>query len=284
MDRTAVILAVCLLAAGLTGCLGDADDAAGSPPSENGDRTDGAAPDEVRTLATSPGTVSVLGLAIYEGIDPASVAPYVPGEMTPTDCIDPATPDRVDVIVIVGQRSYPEVPGDAVASVQLIGCAERPEGLAREDANEPPWVGLTGWLDGDAHAAFLSRMGFPTQQATVTFEAQAEGYSVAAERNGSTLLEGQFARSPVGVPAFDETRCEPVPMDGRSIVEARNGSLVALDWNKTEAICPAQASLTWPEDSPVADLLGPAHAPDIAVDVDVEEARYWWRSLPAAGG
>lgn len=279
MARASAVLVLVLLlgAVPLAGCLGDEGAPAGGsqPPSPQ--------PDEGQAVVTSPGNVSRLGLAVFEGIEPATVEPYIPAGMTPTDCIPPAVPDRVDVTVIVAERSYQAVPGEDVAQLALIGCAERPEGLAREDANEPPWVGLTGWLDGDAHARFLAGMGFPVQRATIAFEESPQGYSVAAERNGTTLLQGTFVRSPVGVPAFNETRCEPVRMDGRSIVEGTNGSLLALDWNKTEAVCPAEARLSWPEGSPVAELLGPAHAPDVTAVVDVEQARYWWRRLPSPG-
>lgn len=267
-----------LLAAVLAGCLTGEDTASPDADEPASDEADEA--DEVRTLATSKGQVSYLGLAVYEGIDVETVEPYVPGDMTPVGCFEPDAPDTVDVTLLLGQRAYESVPGEDVGAVNLIGCAERPEGLAREDANEPPWVGLTGWLDGDAHARFLAALGLPDQRANISFEDQPQGFTVSAETDGTTLLEGSLASSPAGVPAFPETSCEPVPMDGRSIFEAENGSLVALDWNKSEAICPAQASLTWPDDSPVAEILGPAHAPDIVAHVDVEEARYWWRALP----
>lgn len=54
---------------------------------------------------------------------------------------------------------------------------------------------------------------------------------------------------------------------------------MSLGWNKTEAACPAEAAITWPAESPLADVLGPARAPSYAIDSQVEDARYWYRAL-----
>lgn len=54
---------------------------------------------------------------------------------------------------------------------------------------------------------------------------------------------------------------------------------MSLGWNKTEAACPAEAAITWPAESPLADVLGPVRAPSYAIDSQVEDARYWYRAL-----
>lgn len=285
MQHTRLALALMVLVPALAGCIGGADEPASSGPTDGPESKAPQASGGVRTLATATGTVDHLGLAVYDGIDPADVEPLVPGNMTPVPCFQPNTRGTIDVTLVVGQRSYEGVPdgGEPVPQVGLIGCAERPEGLARDAANEVAWVDLLGWVDNDAFAGFLSSIGFPNTQADITFQQTPRGYSVNAEKDGTDLLEAAFVTSPVGVPEAPFYRCEPGTQNGRSIGEAPNGSLIALDWNKTEAICPADAAITWSSDSPLADVLGEARPPSVVVDTRVEEARYWWRTLPEPG-
>lgn len=285
MRPIALALSACLIAGGLTGCVGDDGAPTESPPVEDPAAAPSSDPQDVRTLATANGTVEHLGLAVYDGVDPDRVEPLVPGNMTPVACFQPDAPDTVDVTLIAGQRSYEGVPdgGEPVAELALVGCAERTEGLARDAANEVAWVGLLGWTDNQAYTSFLGSIGFPTASADIEFEEHPSGYTVSAEANGTWIVEARFLTSPVGIPGASFYSCEPGTQNGRSIVEAPDGSLVAFDWNKTEAICPAQAEITWPWSSPLADVLGPAHPHDVVVDTRVEEARYWWRDLPPVG-
>lgn len=285
MRAIVLTLSVCLIAGSLTGCIGDDGDTSGDTPTEK-PAAPASSDQSVRTLATANGSVEYLGLAVYDGIDPERVEPLVPGNMTPVACFMPNQPGTVDVTLIVVQRTYDGVPdgGEPAPEVALIGCAERPAGLEREAANEVAWVGLMGWADNEAYTSFLGSIGFPTASADISFQGQPRGYSVNAEANGTGIVEALFVTSPVGVPDAPFYTCEPGTQNGRSIVEAPDGSLVALDWNKTEAICPADAEITWSQDSPLADVLGQARAPTFVLDTRVEEARYWWRTLPAAGG
>jgi hypothetical protein len=185
-----------------------------------------------------------LGLAVYEGVDPERVEPHVPAIMAPSSCLRPLTADRVDVVLLFEEARFPDTPAgeNPVAYVKLLSCAERPEGLAREAANEAPRVSLATWIDGDALAAFFDGLGFPQQPATVTFSSLPSGYAVTAGHEGSSLVEARFVTSGVRRPPI--APCEPSTRNGRSISAGSSGDLVALDWNKTEAICPAEAEVT----------------------------------------
>lgn len=283
MGKAALAIVVFLLAP-TAGCLTGTKEVSSSPS----DKSEEPKPDQpaVRTIAASNGSTSILGLAVYEGIDPAAVQPHVPGNMTPVSCLPPDTPGTVDVTLITEKRTHDSLPGgdQPVKIVALIGCAKRPDGLAREHANEPPWVQLMGWVDGDAYVSFFESRGFPVPEANVSLEQAPRGYTLSASRDGQGIVEARFVTSPVGTPDPAFYNCTASRQDGRSIAEGPNGSLVALDWNKTEAICPAQAEITWPMDSPIADVLGPARSTAQVVDTRVEEARYWWRDLPDPGG
>lgn len=279
------LLAIALAAAPLGGCLGESNGPARSSPPRSGTQVGSNTSEGVRTLAQASGTVDALGLATYDGVDPGDVEPYVPGNMTPVSCFPPNASDTVDVTLVFGQRSYEGVPdgGEPVPQVGLLGCAKRPAGLDRGAANEVAWVDLLGWVDNDAFADFLSSIGFPSPQADIAVQTIPRGYTFAATRNGTPIVEARFLTSPVGLPAGGFATCEPAELNGRSIGEAPDGSLVAVDWNKTEAVCPAEASITWPAQSPLADVLGPAREPTVVIDTRVEEAQYWWRVLPDPG-
>lgn len=281
------LLAVLLLAAGVAGCIG------GEESTETGDDEDPSDPRQdsnqttrgVQTLAASNATTRFLGVATFDGIDPATVEPFVPGNMTPIPCFLPDVPGTVDVSLVAETRTYEHVPGveDPIVEVGLLACAERPDGAAREAANEVSWVGLMGWVDGSSYARFLHGIGFPAEQANLTMEAAPQGYTLSASTDEGSIVEGRFAVSPVGIPSAQPLDCEPSTQNGRSIVQATEDEMLAFDWNKTETICPAEAELTWPEESPLAEVLGPARTPTTVVDADVQEARYWWRVLPVGG-
>lgn len=280
MRRVGLVLVAIALAAGCLGPITSTDTQPGENETANRLPTNASS---IQTLATSTQSSRSLGLAVFQGIQPDRVADRTPANTTPISCLRPHVEDRVDVVLLFEEASFPQTPAgdDPVRYVTLLGCAQRPDGLAREAANEAPWVTLASWTDGDAFLGFFDDIGFPTNAADVTFESIPRGYTVSAARNGTGIVDARFVTSPVGVPG-PLVNCEPETQNGRSIVEGPDGDLLALDWNKTEAICPAEATVTWPSESPIADVLGPARSPDVVIDTRVEDARFWWRDLPDA--
>lgn len=283
MRRAWVLAGVVVLLA--AGCLGTSDptDQVGSTPGNGTDGSNGTA-DGVETLAASNASSRLLGLAAFDGVPPENVEPLMPGNLTPIECFHPKTEGTVDVAMLFEERSYEAMPfsGDPIRLVGLLGCANRPGDLAREEANEPPWVRLLDWGDGQGYAAFREALGAPTRPANVSMETIPQGFTVAARAGGTTIVEARILGAPAGVPGFSETSCEPSRQDGRSIFAVHEGSWIAFDWNKTEAICPAEGQIRWPEASPLADILGPERSPTFVVDVHVQESRYGWRAVPGA--
>jgi hypothetical protein len=202
----------------------------------------------------------------------------VPGNTTPVPCFRPNGTDGLDVYLVVTGEHHPDLVPDrdvTVRSVSLVACARRPDGTRWDEANEPPWVLLAGWTEAPAADDYLGDRGFSDEPANVTIETTPDGYRFQAETpNGTAIARGRFTPSPVGIPNF--LTCEPSSFRGRVLQDGPSG-LAALTWNKTEAACPAQAEITWPPTGPIAEVLGPAHAPSYAIDSQVEDARYWYR-------
>lgn len=290
MARREALLAVCLLAAGLAGCLGDAGGPDATPEANGSGDTQAPADPGARVgvLGQTEPEVPLLGLMTFQAVPEERVAPHVPGGMEPVPCFLDTPEDTVDAALAVTEERYAALPGGhgpgEARSIALIACAERPEGLAREDANEPPWVQLMAWSQGEAYRASLAEHGYPVPEAHVELAEQPGGFAFAAETpDGTPIVEGRLTEGGVGAPLGPAFSCEPQPFDGRSVTEGADGRLGALDWNKTETPCPAAASVAWPADGAIADVLGPERTPDTALNVHVQEAEFVWRTLVEGG-
>lgn len=276
-------LALTVFAALVAGCVGAEAPTEAGPSQADGSVNGSPAPVPARSpalLATSHPEIPVLGLATYDAVPRDRVAPHVPGNYTPIPCFRPGGTGTVDVYLVVTEEHHPDLlPSQeaTVRSLSLIACADRPDPTRRDDANEPPWVLLRSWSEGEAVEGFLSQRGFSARPADLAIETTPDGYRFQATTpNGTVVAEGRFTTPGVGAPTV--FTCEPRSFRGRVVQEGSEG-LVSLGWNKTEAACPAEAAVTWPAEGAVADVLGPARAPSYAIDSQVEEARYWYRRL-----
>lgn len=271
------VLAFALVA----GCLGSSGPRADA--GEEASSSEGASPG---VLGQASPEVPVLGFMAFQGVPEERVQPYVPGEMDPVPCFFDEPEGTVDVVLVVTEERYEDLPGDAGEAhprhAALIACAERPEGMAREDVNEPPWVELLAWIDGPTYHQAFADLGYPATPASLTIEANPAGFAFAIETdNGTQVADGAINEGGVGAPVDPAFSCEPQPFDGRSITEGQGGRLGALDWNKTETPCPGTAEIAWSSQSPLTDVLGPPHPPDIVLNVHVQEAEFTWRTLQA---
>lgn len=266
------------------GCLGYVDGSAS-------EGTDAATPPDgasVGVLGHAEPEVPVLGFMVFQGVPEERVAPHVPGDMDPVPCFFERPEGTVDAVLVVTEERFEDLPGEAGEAnprhASLVGCAERPEGMERQESNEPPWVELLAWVDGPPYRQALADLGYPAPAAEVDIEEAPTGFAFAIEADdGTPVVEGRLSEGGVGVPGEPAFSCEPQPFDGRAITEGEGGRIGAMDWNKTETPCPGTAQVSWPEQSPLADVLGPAHPPDMVLNVHVQEAEYTWRTLQAPG-
>lgn len=286
-NRAALALAACLVLAtpGLAGCLGD-DSGASDTGTDDRNTSDGAAPADAdgRLIATSNVSFDLLALATYDNLDPGPIEERMPEGFEPVECFPPRNNGTLDATLFVSQASYPgleEVPGDVVERVTLWTCAERPEGLARENATEVPWFSLFTWYDPPEMATFLSDEGLEARPADLSFTPTDAGFAFeASQPDGAQIAQGAFGTPPTGSlvgPQF--TRCQDLSQRGRSILSGPNSTIGALDWQWDETVCPATAEIQWPSDGTLAEVLGPVDEAGFAFHVDIPDGQRAWRIL-----
>ncbi len=201
-------------------------------------------------------------------------------------CFPEATGEAYDVVYFASEETHQNltgVPEDPVHKIWIATCVEGPGHWLREDANEPNWFTLARWVDAPELAELLGSRGRPVE--TMTFDRGGNGnsYGFEARDQAGRLIGGAlFASAGVGAPPpADFVSCEPVEHRGRSLLLGSNGSLHALDWTKQEATCLGAASISWEEDTEVAQILGPGDSPNWVFMDQVEQAQFTWRVLDA---
>lgn len=279
-----VLLAVTgLVFAGCVGTGEDPDDE-GSPGAPDDGPTGASDEIQPRIRATSSIEVSVLGLSVFSDLDRQAVEDAVPEPFEPVPCFGGSN-QTLDGALIITEETHPGLAADGdepARLVSLLTCAERPEALSQPDANEPPWFELAGWIDGEAYRTWLGQATEgPPPAASIDIQDQDAGFTFeATDPEGTLIARGAFATPGVGLPDNPlEGDCTTTRQVGRVVEVWTNGTITSLDWVKQEALCLAEASVTWDPASPLATYLGPTQ-PDLAsYESVVEEGTYTWRVL-----